>query len=133
MYLADKSGKLLPTKPRERGACYQWMFWHAATFVPGVVPLHFMAQGRVPKDPATEAAAKVRAHELYGMIENRLKQSPFLAGDTYSVADIMMSPLLTRRTWHGVDLADFPAIKKWYEGIVARPAAKEAFSDTPLK
>ena len=132
-YLAEKSGKLLPSSPRERALCQQWMFWHAATFVPGVVPLHFMAQGRIPKEPVAEAAHKARARELYGMLETRLQASPYLAGAAYSLADVMMSPLLTRRGWHGVDLADFPAVNRWYESIVTRPAAKEAFSDTPLK
>jgi glutathione S-transferase len=45
----------------------------------------------------------------------------------------MMAPMLTRRAWHGIDLADFPAVKRWYDAIVARPAAAEAFSDKPLK
>ena len=67
------------------------------------------------------------------MLETRLTQSRYLAGDDCCVADVMMSPMLTRRAWHGIDLAELPAVKRWYEAIVARPAAAEAFSDTPLK
>jgi GST-like protein len=133
MYLADKSGKLLPSSLQERAACHQWMFWHAATFVPSVVPLHMMAQGRMPREPTTEQPLLAKARSLYGMLETRLSQSQYLAGPSYTVADVLMAPVLTRRSWHGVDLADFPAIKRWFEAIVARPAAKEAFSDTPLK
>ncbi len=132
LYLAEKSGKLLPANPSERGACYQWMFWHSATFVPGVIPLHMMAQGRLPREPAAEEAALSRSKALYTMLESRLGQSPYLAGPHYSVADVMMSPMLTRRNWHGIDLANFPNLRRWYESIVSRPAAKEAFSDTPL-
>lgn len=132
LYLADKSGKLLPTSAQERGTCYQWMFWHSATFVPGVIPLHMMAQGRIPREPAAEEAALSRSRALYTMLETRLDQSTYLAGPNYSVADVMMSPMLTRRNWHGIDLADFPNLRRWFESIVARPAAKEAFSDTPL-
>lgn len=133
LYLAEKSGRLLPATARERGTCYQWMFWHSATFVPGVIALHLMAQGRIPREPAQEQAARSRARALYGMLEARLGESAHLAGNDYCVADVMMAPMLTRRAWHGIDLADFPAIKRWYERIIARPAATEAFSDTPLK
>ncbi len=133
LYLAEKSGKLLPASAQERGACYQWMFWHAATFVPGVIPLHLMAQGRLPREPAAEAAALARSKALYLMLEARLGQSVYLAGPQYSVADVMMSPMLTRRSWHGIDLVDFPNLRRWYDAILSRPAAKEAFSDTPLR
>lgn len=133
LYLAEKAGKLLPATARERAACHQWMFWHSATFVPAVIPLHMIAQGRAPRDPAVEETAYGRAKKLYGMLESRLAQSAHLAGDAYSVADVMMAPMLTRRGWHGIDLADFPAIRRWYEAIVARPAARDAFSDVPLK
>lgn len=132
LYLAEKSGKLLPKTPRERAACQQWMFWHAATFQPTVVPLHLMAMGLVPKSPEGEAAAKAKARERYALVEKRLSESAYLAGAEYSVADVMMAPLLTRRVWHGIDLAEYPSIKRWFEGIVARPQAAEAFSDTPL-
>jgi GST-like protein len=109
------------------------MFWHSATFVPGVIALHLMAQGRIPREPAQEQAARARARVLYGMLETRLAGSAYLAGNDYCVADVMMAPMLTRRAWHGIDLADFPAVKRWYDAIVARPAAAEAFSDKPLK
>lgn len=132
-YLADKSGKLMPANPRERALAQQWMFWHSATFTPAVIPLHFMAQGRIPKDPSIEAAAKARVKDLYDMIERRLAESAYLAGPNYSVADVMMSPMLTRRTWHGIELGERPATRRWFEAITARPQAKEAFSDTPLK
>lgn len=133
LYLAEKSGKLLPTPASTRGTVYQWMFWHSATFVPGVFPLHLMAQGRIPREPTQEQASRARARELYAMLNARLAQSAYLAGNDYTVADVMMAPMLTRRAWHGVDLVDFPAIKRWFEAIVARPGAAEAFSDTPLK
>ena len=133
LYLAEKSGKLLPAGGPERGTCYQWMFWHSATFVPSVISLHLMAQGRIPREPSQEQAARARARVLYGMLETRLAQSAYLAGNDYCVADVMMAPMLTRRGWHGIELTDFPAVKRWYDGIVSRPAAAEAFSDTPLK
>ena len=132
-YLAEKSGKFLPANPLERSACQQWMFWHSATFVPTAIPLHMLAQGRLALTPAEESAHKAKLRLLYAMVEARLAANPYLAGPSYSIADIAMSPFLTRRGWHGVDLADFPATKRWFEGIVARPAANEAFSDTPLK
>lgn len=133
MYLADKSGKLMPKTPRERALCQQWMFWHSATFTPGVIPLHMMAQGRLPKEPAAEQSALARAKALYGMLNSRLEQSAYLAGNEFSLADVMMAPMLTRRTWHGVDLDDVPNVKRWFEAVTSRPGAKEAFSDTPLK
>ena len=133
MYLARKSGKLLPSGARERAVCDQWMFWHSATFVPAVIPLHLMAMGVIPKDPAIEAASKAKARAHYTMLESRLQQSAYLAGAEYSVADVMMAPMLTRRVWHGVELADFPAINRWFESIITRPAAVDAFSDAPLR
>ena len=97
LYLAEKSGRLLPAALPERGTCYQWMFWHSATFVPAVIPLHVMAMGRMPHDPALEESTRRRARTLYGMLEARLAASPYLACGDYSLADVMMAPMLTRR------------------------------------
>jgi GSH-dependent disulfide-bond oxidoreductase len=133
LYVAEKSGRLMPSTASARGRAYQWMFWHAATFMPAVTPLHLMAQGRLPKEPAAERAALDRARALYEMMERRLGESVYLADDEYGIADVMLAPMLTRRAWHGIELDALPNVKRWYEAIIARPAAREVFSDAPLK
>jgi GST-like protein len=67
------------------------------------------------------------ARRLYGVMDGRLKNSEYLAGE-YTIADIATYPWVARHEWHLVNLADFPHVKRWYAAIGARPAVKKGMA-----
>ncbi|MBL8697411.1 MAG: glutathione S-transferase N-terminal domain-containing protein [Alphaproteobacteria bacterium] len=122
IYLSEKSGRLLPSEPRARHTTLQWLMFQMA----GVGPMagqahHFMrfAPEKVPY--AIERYGK-EIKRLYGVIERQLAAQAHLAGPDYSIADIATYPWIARHEWHGVALAEFPNVKRWFEALGARPA-----------
>ena len=81
---------------------------------------HFM---RAKKDEIPYGSERygTETRRLYGVMNKRLQEAAFLA-DEYSIADIATYPWVARHEWHRVDLAGFPAVKRWYDTIAARPA-----------
>jgi GST-like protein len=130
IYLAEKSGKLIPANTRGRLLALQWLMFQMG----GVGPMfgqahHFIrfAPERVPY--ATERYRK-ETHRLYGVLETRLGKAPYLAGE-YSIADIATFPWVARHEWHEVDLARYPAVKRWFDEISARPAVSRGMAVPP--
>jgi GST-like protein len=65
---------------------------------------------------------------LYGVMNKRLGEAPYLAGDEYTIADIATFPWAARFEWHKVDLNDFPAVKRWFDKLYERPAVKKGMA-----
>jgi len=129
IYLADKTGKLLAKSGRARYEALQWLMFQMG----GVGPMfgqthHFLRAAKEQVPYAIERYTK-ETRRLYGVLEGRLKEQEYLAGE-YSIADIATYPWVARHEWHKVDLADFPAVKRWYDAISARPAVKKGM-DVP--
>ncbi len=123
IYLAGKTGKLLPASVRDRYVALQWLMFQMG----GVGPIfgqvhHFL---RSAKEPVPYAIARYtrETRRLYGVLNDRLKDREFLA-DGYSVADIATYPWVARYEWHKTDLNDFPHVKRWFDAISARPAVQ---------
>jgi GST-like protein len=64
---------------------------------------------------------------LYGVLDGHLAKNQYLAGKEYSIADMATQPWAARHEWHGIDLADFPNVKRWFDAIAARPAVQRGF------
>jgi len=106
----------------------QWLMWQMG----GVGPMfgqahHFMFQ---PKEDVPYG--KKRYHNetkrLYGVMNKQLATTPYLAGETYSIADIATYPWVSRHERHQVDLNEFPNVKRWYDTISERPAVKRGMA-----
>ena len=124
LYLAAKTGKLLPATDRERFEVLQWLMFQIGSVGPMLGQAHHF---RIyAPEPITYAIDRYsnEAKRLYGVIDKRLARSPFLGGREYSIADIATFPWL--RSWEnqGVTLSDYPHLEKWYEAIAARPAVQ---------
>lgn len=126
LYLAEKTGRLLPTDLRGRNEVLQWLFWQMA----GLGPMagqngHFniYAPEKVPY--AIERYEKETAR-LYGVLDRRLAGREFIAGD-YSIADIACYPWIVPHESHHQNLDDFPDLKRWFAAIGERPATKRAY------
>jgi GSH-dependent disulfide-bond oxidoreductase len=121
IYLAEKTGKLLPRDPVARIAALQWLMFQMG----GVGPMfgqahHFLRAAPEPVPYGIERYTK-ETRRLYGVLERRLGEAEYLAGD-YSIADIATFPWVARHEWHKVELAEFPQVARWYAAIAARPA-----------
>jgi GST-like protein len=127
LYLAEKTGRLLPTELRERMRVLQWLFWQVGGLGPMAGQNHHF--GKYAPAPIPYAIDRYRKEtsRLYGVLDRELAKSPFLAGD-YSIADIACYPWIVPHEDQGQDLDDFPHLKRWFESIKARPAVTRAYA-----
>lgn len=127
LYLAEKSGRLLPGAPEERSVCLQWTMFGLTTFGPMLQQAHwFRRSAPVPVEEAIMRYSD-EARRLYGVLQARLEQVPYLAGDTYTIADIASVTWVARHEWQGIELPSFPAVERWYRALRARPAVERGF------
>ncbi|MEK8034887.1 glutathione S-transferase C-terminal domain-containing protein [Ideonella sp. DXS29W] len=122
LYLAGKTGKLLPDSTRGRYEVLQWLMFQMA----GVGPMlgqahHFRVYAPQKIDYAIERYTN-EAKRLYSVMDKRLAKSRYLGGPDYSIADIAVFPWL--RSWknQGIDWNDHPHLKGWFDEIAKRPA-----------
>ncbi|NQZ99477.1 MAG: glutathione S-transferase N-terminal domain-containing protein [Myxococcales bacterium] len=121
LYLAEKTGRLLPKDVRGRIAATEWLMWQMAGLGPMLGQLgHFKMYAPEPIPYALERYGN-EAHRLYRILDERLAGRDFVA-DEYSVADIASWSWVKLHELHGIALDEFPNARRWYEVIDARPA-----------
>jgi len=120
IYLGEKTGKLIPTEPVARYNCLQWLMWQMGGFGPMLGQAHHFR--RFAPETIDYAVNRYtgEAKRLYGVLDKRLTEAPYLAGDDYSIADIATYPWAARWEWQGIDWADYPNAKRWYDELGAR-------------
>lgn len=130
LYLAEKTGKLIPTDASARYVCLQWLMWQMGGFGPMLGQAHHFR--RFAPETIDYAVDRYtgEAKRLYGVLDKRLAEAPYLAGEAYSVADIATYPWAARWEWQGIDWADYPNAKRWYDELGARAAVKKGM-DVP--
>jgi len=127
VYLAEKTGRLMPADARGRSRVMQWLMFQ----IGGVGPMQ--GQANVfhryfpEKIPVVIERYQNETRRLYGVMDGRLAQSEFLAGD-YSIADIAVYPWVAQHDWSGVDLAAFPHLSRWYALLGARPQVQRGMA-----
>jgi len=124
IYLAGKTGKLLPESVRGRYDALQWLMFQMG----GVGPFfgqvhHFLRSAKQAVPYAIERYVK-ETRRLYGVLNDHLEKHEFLA-DEYSIADIATYPWTARYEWHKTRLEDFPHVKRWFDTLSARPAVQK--------
>jgi len=126
IYLAEKTGKFLPTEGKARAAVMQWLMWQMGGFGPMLGQAHvFLKFNRGLSQPAEERFAK-EAQRLYGVLDRQLADHDYVAGD-YSIADMAIFPWVARHDWHEVDLTAYPNVLRWYRALAARPAVQRGY------
>lgn len=123
LYLAEKTGRLLPREPRGRYEVVQWLMFQMGTVGPMLGQTHHFRHYAPRKIRYAIERYTNEAMRIYGIIDRRLEGREWLAGD-YSIADIATFPWL--RSWErqGQNIDDFPSLKRWFETIAARPAVQ---------
>merc|ERR1719215_1118570 len=135
IYLADAygDGYLLPDDRAQRYDALQWLFFQCA----GVGPIQGQAHAflRYVPEPVPYAADRFRneTRRLYEVLDRRLEQSEYVAGNDYSIADISLYPWIAYHPWAGQDISDLPNLRRWCEMIGARPAVQRGLVYNPKK
>jgi GSH-dependent disulfide-bond oxidoreductase len=127
LYLADKTGKLLPQELRGRNDALQWLFWQMGGLGPMAGQNHHFSGYAPEKLPYAIERYVKETSRLYAVMDHRLADREFLAG-AYSIADIACYPWVVPYERQQQKLEDFPNLKRWFEEIKARPATVRAYA-----
>lgn len=130
VYLAEKTGKLLPHEAKSRSQVMQWLMFQMG----GIGPMMGQANVFYRYFPQTIQPAIDRyqgeVRRLFGVLDARLREHEFLAGD-YSIADIANWAWVRTYRWSGVEIADLEHLKRWVDAIRARPAVQKGITIPP--
>jgi len=130
LYLAEKTGRFLPSAPRARLATLEWLFWQMA----GLGPMtgqygHFNVYAPEKLPYAIERYTR-EVQRLLGVLDRRLAGRAFIAGDDYTIADMASYPWIDVYDGAPVDLAPFPEVRRWRSVIAERPATQRGYALT---
>jgi GSH-dependent disulfide-bond oxidoreductase len=126
-YLAEKTGKFLPTDLRGRTEVMQWLFWQMGGLGPMLGQNHHFRNYTTEKIAYAINRYVKETERLYGVLDERLADREFVAGD-YSIADMACYPWIVLHERQGQDLNDFSNIKRWFETIQRRAAVQRAYA-----
>jgi glutathione S-transferase len=120
-YLAEGT-ELLPNDPIERAQVMRWLFYEQADIVPSIASLRVRLAAGVltPDHPGAQSRLRAGAACL-GVLEQHLRDQPFLAGERYTIADIAVYAYVHVAGDAGLDLAGYPAVRAWIERVEATP------------
>jgi GST-like protein len=127
LYLAEKTGQLMPADIRARTDAMQWLFWQVAGLGPMAGQLIFFLRSP-EKIPFAVERYKKETARLFGVLDKRLEGREWLAGDAYSVADIAAYSWTAPYNLFGLKLDLYPALERWLETIASRPATERAYA-----
>ncbi len=121
-YLAERTGRLCPSDVRGRAEVRQWLHWQMSGLGPmSGQAVHFRRYAPEPVAYAIDRYTR-EVNRLYGVLDRRLAERPFVAGEEYTIADIAIAPWIVGHARAGQTLSDFPHLERWYRSIEARPA-----------
>jgi GST-like protein len=126
LYLAEKTGKLLPTDKLKRFRVTEWLMWQMGGVGPMLGQVHHFVKYNKGKAPYAEERYLKEAQRLYGVLDKQLKDNEYMAGE-YSVADIATWPWISRYDWQTIDLSQYPNVKRWYVAVASRPAVQKGY------
>ena len=132
LYLAEKSGRLLPADPVARVAALQWLFFASTQVTHTAMQVHWL----VREQQAGKAAPHLDDYRaelvrLYGVLDGVLAGREWLAGADYSIADIAAWTWIERHEMHGIALDPWPSLSDWLARVAARPATVKGYGIPP--
>jgi GST-like protein len=132
LYLAEKTGKLMPADEDARWRIMEWLMMQMGSVGPMLGQTHHFVRFNPGKAPYAEERYLKENRRLYGVLDRRLADNEYLAGDAYSVADVATWPWISRFEWQTIGFDDFPHLKRWYVSVAERPAVQRGY-DVPKR
>jgi len=126
MYLAEKTGRLMPVSGPEKWTVIQWLMMQMGHVGPMLGQTHHFVFYNKGKAPYAEERYLKENARIYQVLDTRLGQSPYL-GAEYSIADIATWPWISRFGRQQMHLSDYPNLKRWYVEIARRPAVQTGY------
>ena len=120
-YLAEKTGQLLPDSLPERAKVYEWMNFHAVDIGSVMFSAFYLQRRCTPRQEQAAELLRDRVHELYGFFDRQLNDQEFLAGSSYSIADITTLPAVLSLE---SKLLGYPNLSRWLQLLKQRPAVQ---------
>ncbi|MDF2603561.1 glutathione binding-like protein [Sphingomonas sp.] len=127
LYLAEKTGRFGGDTMRARAEVNQWLMWQMGGLGPMLGQNHHFRNYAPEKVPYAINRYLNETNRLYGVLDRRLADRPFVAGDDYTIADMASYPWILPEA-QGQDLSEFPNIARWHAAIKARPATERAYA-----
>ena len=128
MYLAEKSGKLLNFSDKdEYYRTIEWLMWQMGGVGPMFGQVHHFVKYNKGKSEYSEQRYSKEAKRLYGVMDKILEQNQYIAGKSYSIADISIWPWTARFDWQEIDLNEFPNVTRWYKEMADRPTVQKGW------
>jgi GSH-dependent disulfide-bond oxidoreductase len=127
LYLADKTGKFIAKDIRGRTDTTQWLFWQMGNLGPMAGQNNHFSNYAVEKLQYAMDRYRNEVNRLYGVLERRLADRPFIAGE-YSIADMASYPWIAIHEKQHQKIDDFPNVKRWLAAIKSRPAVARAYA-----
>jgi len=128
IYLAGKTGRFLSADMGTRYLALQWLMFQMASVGPMFGQVHhFLRAAPEPVPYAVERYSREK-DRLYGVLNKRLGEAAYLAGDEYSIADIATYPWVSRYDYHRTNLEDHPNVKRWFDELSARPGVQKGMA-----
>ena len=126
IYLASKTGQLMPAADRDRYTMLQWLMWQMG----GLGPMfgqanHFRSYAKEPQPYPIERYTN-ESNRLTRVLDKRLSEAPYVGGAQYTIADIAIFPWMRGCEKRGVNIDEYPNVKRWFDAIDARAAVKRA-------
>ena len=126
IYLAEKTGKLLPKNGAMRARVFEQMFFHLTGIGPALGQVGYFKRQAPENIPIAIDRFQKEAERVLAVLEGLLAQRSFVAGPDFSIADIVHFGWLWRREFAGVDFEATPNIARWFAQVAARPAVQRA-------
>lgn len=126
LYLAAKGDRFMPTEPNKCWTVVEWLMFQMGGLGPMLGQAHHFLKFNQGVSDYGEKRYSTEARRLYGVLNTRLENHEYLA-DEYSVADIAAWPWVARFAWQGIDLNEYPNVKRWYLAIAERPAVQRGY------
>lgn len=127
LYLAEKSGKLLPDNTMDKWRVMQWLMWQMAGQGPMLGQAHHFLHFNPGKSEYAEERYLQEAKRLYNVLDKQLEQRRFVAIDELSIADVAIWPWVSRYQFQKIDLHTFPNVLEWYLRLSKRPAFQAGY------
>ncbi|POR40950.1 glutathione binding-like protein [Methylobacterium sp. V23] len=131
LYLAEKTGRFIARDVAGRAEVLQWLFWQMGGLGPMLGQNHHFTQYAPEKVPYAIDRYVKETNRLYGVLDRRLADRPFVAGADYTIADMASYPWIVPYEKQGQRLEDFPNLQRWFHAIAERPATKAAYARAP--
>jgi GST-like protein len=126
-YLAEKTGKFLPTALRDRFEVMQWLYWQMGGLGPMLGQNHHFSTYAPEKIAYAINRYLKETERLYAVLDHQLADREFIAKD-YSIADMAVYPWIVPHKLQKQNLEDFPQVKRWFEAMQSRPAVQRAYA-----